>query len=1588
MPTSGFDPLAALQAADAAAGSHVSAGTVASSARASSSPAEAIMNVQATGAYGGATRLYDRMKTLPTSTQAAAWAAMGPATRDMLHGLGYQVPNLTARSHIGAGGVFGDIWSGIASGYHDVASATSRGFNDTLNALGAPLRAVQHVLRASHEISEEGLAQEHGWTWVRQRAKGGGVTMTPGAFKDIFSPSAWAQAWRATTTGAQTLDPAIARSLVAEYGRSQVNLAVRVAHAGQQAVVASAPQKTRAQLVQMLADPRMQRLVQAVTQARMSVGRELVGTKFLAAHPAAGKYISGGLDAAFDLAATPLNAVGKAVKAARLARYGVREETVGRYLASDAGRADWVLSRPSVSRWADHVGSFLERGDYAGLGRFDPRLDSIASQLQSEGIDSTSKFRDWFAGQGGLAAILSGQVARPSAGLAIVPHLSAAGWAKASVKEALTRGLDRLADGQIDGLDKVALDAGDLGGTEGGAPPDLEALLAHGDLSALHGRIRGVSDIARVVRRLSTFIQTKPYLDIGPEADVANLRRFLQGFLPARRVDDVLNVFMGGDEGQRYRIVAAARSQMLHAMGLYDTAAGAAAGDKLIGALSDLERNQAYSTGGLDILNDGSEDGMHAAVLENQLSHRIAIPLPNQVRRMVREQTLLGKLGVNPVTIADRFMYLWRSLILDRPGFAVRFAITENLGRLLRTGPRKFLGSYLANGAAYTISDADAAAAADRAIEVGEIDPADREAEIAAVKARSLKPLLPYHPVERILAMLGERVPEGIRDQVIEPAQYYGAVLGATTRKWARAAERGGLKVLGLSTYIDAATHLYAHQPVSDAFNDVLSATHGVTGYIWTPEGTLRHVRDDAEAAVATFRQSSHYSEAAKNDPLWRIKWQFALDQLAHSKLGRAVLETIDSTERTQERAVLRVLNDPEFATEKARFARAERLPDGRQVGVDATQADADKAFARVVRKHVNTLVRSGHPTQGPVIHALVDDMLETGRGPSEDLLDMIDNRDLPASVFGPDILAVHGKDALFHRSFEALVGKPANWLTRQPHFIQAYAEALKGARELARATGAEGENAEQLASDVATKRAIEAVLPYIHNPQLRTQFEDTHRILFPFLFAQRQFLQRWGRTFADSPDAIRKIQLTMHGLRTAGFVRKDPTNGETFFYYPGSQYPLQAIQWSLTKIGVKVSQPLVVPFTGAVQYLMPGLSNPVTPSVGPFAAVSMKEMSKLFPELNGFDQKALGQGATTPTWQQFTPTIFNRLWNALTPADAGTELASSAMQAIKYLDATGHGLPANATPAQVTQYSARVVNWARYLLVVRAAMGFVLPATPKATLDPSGLDKRMMQLMNELPYTQAIAEFVREHPDATAYTQFSSETATEGFTPSTRGTLDWLNAHQSFAKAHPLAAAWFVPRTTGEYTPAAYREQIALTMRHVKQVTNPLDASTPGFLTDVINAKAANEYYGVLDRYEKLYTATTSSAEHQQLTHVYDTWKAAFFKQYPLFALHELSGPGQVKTARTLDDVSAALATADLPDSPMVAPMRTVMETYRRFVSAYTATVGMYSTARTHERKELKQAMETWLTGYAHEHPVIADFVNTLVRPSVETQK
>lgn len=1641
------DPIAALHATSGAVKGKVDPQTVVNVVKTSGSIDEATTNIQAIVHSGNVMKIYDALGKADQSQQANAWTGLSQGERDGLTSLGYTPPKLAAQAHVGAGGEHGGWWSDVVSGLDTARHDTAHGLDDASSGVGQvagqalrdlnkPLDATLHGVRATMLEQDPqkatwnaALAYKNDPTAQNQaglqRAQAQPGASWSAAFTD---PGGWAKAWRTTQDGNLTILPTVKRVLDGKYGASDVSLAERAITEGPSALVSGTPQAQQQAMQTKLDDPKFQQLVDEVKGSQLSVGRQVVGPALFASHPALANTLSGLLDGATDVVVDPVNIGARAAEATKLARYG----------ATDASRVADILKGSSGQRLIKQAAPLLEQGRYGELYRVHPALQKIAPLLKTEGIDSGPKLETWLSEAGGMRALMEGQAAKISHGLPITPHLTYLGWQKQAVKNALTDGIDTLIDrGNKGSLFKDAgLEYGDVADLGDPIHADVHASrlqtaveqLNAGTAAAGVGRIQGMVDVPRWFRRLTTLIPSRDGLTIsdplrdsaesggtlrsatGP--DVENFRRAAQGILSKARTNDLVNLFVASDEGQRRLLVEGLHAQIFHAAGLYKTSAGRVAADDWLSHQSELARTQAYSVDGNDALKDDSGLESRHALGTTQLSSKMHLMSPQELRRIQRDSSMLSIFGVHPMNAMDRAMQFWRMSILARFGTAVRFAEDESGSLALRTSPRKVIGAFLANGAKRLRSDADIGDQVKSEVADGTLSAEDAAARTAALKAMDIKQLIPYHPAERALSLLAERVPEGVQPFVQNFSELYGSIAGATTRKWARGLERGAVKALGLDYHLEAGVHMMTHQPVHGAMDDYLAGGVGEPGQDWSSVSSAAEIRKGDKMVPARMKRTGSFSSDAPTIGIKRFKWAVSLDQIARDKLFRAALNSIDEPHQTQIDSVLRVLQDPSFAAEKQRFAWATKLQNQKIVNVDATQQEADESWARQVVRHVNSQVREGAesaPERGSVLHDLVDHMLEHGSGPSEDILSSIPDHRLPGTVFGPDVVPVTKFEHVLSRPMEEVVGKPLNWLTRQPHLQLEYAEGLDQARQLAHSivkpTDAEStEHAEQLASDIAYDRAINNTIPYIHNPELRTQFEDQHRNLFPFLFAQRQFLQRWGRTFMDSPTAVRELQLTMNGLRTTGIVRRD-SNGNDYFHYWGAQYITEMLSGVLNKLGINATIPFAAPFTGEVKYLIPGVANPVTPSIGPGLAVAMNDLAKFNPAMTGLNQKLQGQGAAVATGvpgqaslgnvflsaiedipKQVEPTILSRLIAAWGPATAGSQLASTTMQAMKYLDNAGQGLSNNPTQGQIEQYVDRVEHWSREVLTVRAVLGFALPATPTLQLDPNGLSADLRSLLNRLPYDQAVAEFVKQHPDATAYTEGTTKASTEGGLPTTADDLKYTNEHAAFAESYPAAFPWLAPRSPGTYSLTEFAEQLATGQRTAKDIFKP-GPPYSGFTVDIINARAAPTYYQSVTNYEKQYAADAgNTAALRQLTSNYDAWKASFVKRNPMFNEYLSSEAGHVSRVHTINQVSQALKDPTLPASPATPGLKTMIESWNNFKDQM-GTVGAGSSGSVYDDKlKIKADMVTWGTNAAKADPSVADFWSSILLPEVDS--
>jgi hypothetical protein len=1548
---------------------------------AADSPQEAVGNATATRAYASATKTADGLAKQSIGHQQAWWNDASQQEQGQLRAIGYKPPPTNDEMH--SASPVSTIFGSIVGAGKDLAGDVGQVSHDVLNAAASPLRFVQHAVRAAHVVGEIGLG-EGGMSQAQIAQKSAGAGVDPIAGDNaLFSSSAWSRAWRQTSNGEKSFDPAIERSIQAKTPKETFTLAKLVAQGvPQQEIVAGYHPNQRLQVQQALNTGEVQAVATQLNNAHLSVGQLAVGEKFLTDHPDLGHKISGGIDAAFDIAADPTMQGGKVLDAVKVAKWGLDASRAAEYASTDTSAYRQLLQQPQAQRWVSYVGDKISSDGWSQLERTQPKVFKVAQLASADGVTDAPSLNTWLEGNAGVNAILKGDAATLSHGAAIMPHLSVTGYQRMLAKGAFTKGVDWLDDtGKAVKAEKLATSDVEMGGdiktnaldSITALPTDLQHIVRPLG-SPFTDRIGGTfgnlllkpaTSMARVYKQLTTLTVDKPYLQLTADDAPVNLKRMLSYALPSTHVNKVVDAFIATDDiGQRFNIVKGATAQMLHAAGVYSGPNGAEIGDKLMQGVDDAFRNETYSPLGIDKMSDtvpGSGVARRMGVLENQLSDTVALPSFKEVRMAARRDHFLYGLGIVNPNMVDSFMAAWKASVLMRVGFAARVSMDEWLGNGLRNG---FMGAVVARSTLSEVKRAaeKEAALADETKAMDALGPDEGRIASAVVTATS-------------------RVPSAILKQVKTTSDLASAIFGHA----AYLVYKGTGGALTRAQFYDAAKLFYDNVWTGHLSDLVSSLAHAGGGY--DIADNMRQLDVGGGKFVSLkLKPSAGFSdaEATQADPMYRLKWHYALGQLGHSQLARPVLENIDQPRALQVQKVLDILKSPDFEETAKKSGRYSETPDGRKVATgEVTRDDALKSWASKVVAHTNALVRSVDPEDGEVLHDIVNEMVKGHGAPSLDTLNEVGGDKLPKSVFGPELANAPGNfSKLVQTGFQSL-SKIIDWLSRQPITLQAYAEGMEELRpwvEQIVGKDASDEVKNSMLSDLAWHRAGNKIKPYIHSPEIRSQFEVIHRTAMPFLFAQDQFIKRWVRTFADSPEAIRKAQLAMNGMKTSGFVHTD-SNGNEFFYYPGSATVTSLLSDVLTKIGVPASLPISVPFTGEIKNIMPGLADPLTPSVGPLVAVPLKALADHFPEMQPAETSLLQEGATESWWEQVLPTTVTRLIQTYSgsSADQG-EFGSMMMKAIQQAEETGHGLPPDATPAQTQAYLNRVTNWTRINFFVKAALGFTAPASPSAQFDPHNFDGKLQALLNELPYDQAITTFLKENPTASAYTVFKSQTTGDvANLASTQAAGKFLDENQAFVAAHPQAAGWLIPRTTGAnaYDPSVYRQQVQNGLRTIKAPAQ--------FLQDVEMAPAASVYIQSLDTEQKLITqAGTDSAAKANIRQSFDQWQAKFTRQNPAYASYLASGGKAEERSSTIRDLQQAMSDPTLPQGPQTEHVRLLLESFDNAENSYLATEGNYSSSSLAYQANLKAGITDWANQYIAENPDVADLWNLVLLPEL----
>jgi hypothetical protein len=528
---------------------------------------------------------------------------------------------------------------------------------------------------------------------------------------------------------------------------------------------------------------------------------------------------------------------------------------------------------------------------------------------------------------------------------------------------------------------------------------------------------------------------------------------------------------------------------------------------------------------------------------------------------------------------------------------------------------------------------------------------------------------------------------------------------------------------------------------------------------------------------------------------------------------------------------------------------------------------------------------------------------------------------------------------------------------------------------------------------DASLERGFQLTYPYIDDHRIRSQFQEYIGSMIPFWYSEEQFLKRMARTFKQTPEALRKGQLMMNGLRSMGTVRRDE-DGNEVFVYPGSQIALRALS-GVTELltGGQWSLPTSMQLTSRTANMIPGYNADQVGRMnfGPVIGMPVEFMARRFPEWEEAQEKLFhGQVANRSYIDYLVPSVARNLYTTFMADPDKSNLASAQLQAAQLLEATGHGLPDDATPAEKEAYLEKLRGTARTVGMVRTITGFVgfAQATP---VDDNTFSEEFSKLLQQgVEMQDAVAVMMERHgPEVLPYTVFGTKRAdTSAPLPATAEADRWMTENADYIKAYPAAAAWLLPQEEegDRFSYKAYTQTLALGLR--------LRRSPEEMIEAIQVAQAAPGFFDAKREYDALIAAADAgrpagrpkSQEVKDLEQQWRIFRDGFYAQHPVFAEQQVSAAGRDRRSQTLEEMRKIVNDPGAPQSRTLDSLREVVNAYWE----YRQTLSMFDGVRGARAQQMKKQLteQFLLRQWLNETPQSKGFFASIIMPDIDADE
>ena len=1413
---------------------------------------------------------------------------------------------------------------------------------------------------------------------------------------EYYLPKNWSvisEAWKKASDNGELVynEPRI-NNAIKKYGNNYVGLAQKVSTGTSLSDIIATGTEEEKQIARLAAkgeDPLWQDAYDAVVAAKYSPGRalgnmilpeSLEGTGFLY------KGISGTADAAFRIFADPTIILGKAKKAYDAANYAIIK------IAGDPKKLDAAFNNPKVVNFFNSYGSELDTlakarksknivaAEQASttLRRIAPEFGPAAiDEFVKAGVTNADTAKAYFQNSVDVQGILKGQAARDTP---LIPRLTAGRQLRI---KALTTGNKVL---NIDNVGQKLVQA--MYGTAPQFDDILTGITTRSEeiagLEKQVGRIKGPDGAVRFTEnqiqgRIDRFARkfTKVPNPTSKVFDVMGTNAVDEIYRTARLTNSryhskiIAEAFAAGDEGQRMQITKGLWNTIFTTRGVKKGDPGRSFMEEFAGR--GLEKRYAADivVSGERLGNPAEFAGEQLALFPYQLSTAMVIPSVVDLDRLTARQGIVSRLvGVSHNKWVDKITSGWSFLTLAGPRFAIRNSLEDDMfylargrnpwdlvkGRIWSTGIRVGKGSNIlgADGAPKTALEKlkDIAFLNVESGEVGVINKfvlADELEEFAGKVAKASNE-------DEVRSVMAEAV---LRRKL-------------------------GYKLDPQSAEIIADLAKYGN--LDDLLSEVAEgAKNGARG-----GGRYQNVADDVtrfgkmDAIVIddkAYKRSmgdipfTNFNPVANEQA--KVSWLFQIGVMTNDELGRIAVK---------------YLNDEDRAINEM-FKYLKSLPQRDRDSFQLYFKGADEyTHAQRAFLAVNTLFSKA---DGKLNEELWSKVVKTDadgyvRVTARDLrlADLpTDPRMAPTYISGPTLVPVSASDnfaaSMWDKGWDAMGEANARW-TREPIVLneviryrkqlddsgysqkvidQLTAGKTDEAYEKAYRTAKQQINA--LAEDLAKDSA----LAYVDNPAVRSQLAMTGRNFARFYRATEDFYRRFYRTVRYNPEAITRASLTYDGISHSGFVQRDDT-GDDYFFYPGTTAMYQAMGKTMQFFGQEegIKAPMPIEFSAKLKMITPS-TNPdsLFPTfAGPLSAVSLKAIFNVVPALDKFERVLLGQySEDQPMINAVLPAHVSRLLSTLDRDERVGQYASASRKAAAYLEASGHGLTPKIDPVtgqeipltvgELEDYKDKLAASTITALMLRFTLGFFVPASPQTTLKSDiakwvreNGETNFKQTFNNLvqktgSYDKAMGEWIRLFPKELPYTVSESDSTVVAILSANKKANEWVNDNKALIKKYPEGAGFFIPKE-GEFDFDAYKLLSTMGLKESKTVRD--------YLREVNTARDEAFYYSQQDLYEEELATTFSDFAKRNLKTQWENWSKQYKKARP--NLQEELGKGAenaIKRTQALSDLTTMLSDPSIKVDPAIRqPIEGMLNTYNDYINARDSVFGSTASAENYK--------------------------------------